>query len=107
MKISMLIAALIVAATPARAEVVDIASDTELRVGYCLGVAEAFQGHTIWDEVVLGLPKENPLRAADREFKRQIHDRIERLRGYLRARGLSVGSFCGDGDRGSRCEKAW
>jgi hypothetical protein len=75
-----------------RAEVIDIASDTELRVGYCLGVAEAFQGDKIFDDVVFGSPEGDPLRDATRDFHLQMNERIERLRGYLRARGLSVGA---------------
>jgi hypothetical protein len=71
---------------------VDIATDTELRVAYCLGATEQFQADVTGpNSISRGLPANDPLVATDREAAQFLADRRARLSGYLRARGMFTG----------------
>jgi hypothetical protein len=86
-----LITVLLVSVGAARAELADVASDTELRVGYCLGVAQEGRARVLREREWLGLPEGDPVQEALHKSIRMEDERIERLGGYLRARGIAAG----------------
>jgi hypothetical protein len=70
---------------------VDVATDTELRVAYCVGVSEHEQAAFDTNGpngLSLALPADDPLAKALREGAQSNANRRARLLGYLRARGL-------------------
>jgi hypothetical protein len=68
---------------------VDVATDTELRVAYCLGATEQLEAATTGpNSLSWGLPADSDTAKFDREIAQNIADRRARLLGYLQARGL-------------------
>jgi hypothetical protein len=98
MRVKLVAAAFLMMGSTALAQV-DIATDTELRVAYCLGVTEQNQANSTGpNSISQGLPANDPLVAMDREMEKiereiaqQSADRRARLSGYLRARGMFTG----------------
>jgi hypothetical protein len=91
MRVKLVAAAFLMMGSTALAQV-DIATDTELRVAYCLGVTEQFQADVTGpNSISQGLPANDPLVKIDREVAQSLADSRARLSGYLRARGMFTG----------------
>jgi hypothetical protein len=91
MRVKLVAAAFLMMGSTALAQV-DIATDTELRVAYCLGVTEQNQANSTGpNSISQGLPANDPLVKIDREAAQFLADRRARLSGYLRARGMFTG----------------
>jgi hypothetical protein len=80
--------ALLLFSSTARTQQVDIASDVELRVAYCLGAMEHEQAAFLGPKLLEGMPADSRMAKALREGAQSNADRRARLLGYLQARGL-------------------
>jgi hypothetical protein len=80
----MLTSALLMVSSTAQSQI-DVATDTELRAAYCVGVSEHEQAAYGPME---GEPADSRLAKALREGAQTNANRRARLRGYLQARGL-------------------
>jgi hypothetical protein len=80
-------AAFLLLASPATAEI-DVASDTEIRVAYCLGVSEAQTAFT--DQIKPGAEDKTKFAEEMRAADRAVAARRARMTDYLKARGLDA-----------------
>jgi hypothetical protein len=87
----MLTSALLMVSSTAQSQV-DVATDTELRVAYCVGVSEhqqaAYDPNGPNKSLLGGEPADSRLANALREGAQSNANRRARLLGYLKARGL-------------------
>jgi hypothetical protein len=87
-RLILLTSVLLMVGSAARSQL-DIATDTELRVAYCLGVTEQFASDfTGPKSPSWGLPEDDALVKVDRDVAQYNAAQRARLLDYLRARGL-------------------